>query len=264
MSNMRQLNLFTLRGPSAVEMAGLPDNARYSVTILDEPAQVLSGMERGIPDFAVLPSPMGAILHEKGIPYSILCTTIRGGLFLCGIPNPGAILPNTLPELKGSTIRTLGSVSPPEQLLRRVLALSGLAPDSDVLFEHSLSTHRKLSDAALRGEAGLYLLSEPFVSIALASPGSRLRILMDLGDECLKAEGRRPAIASLFCKDSLKGTRAAQQVVSDLKLSCEWVKANPAQAVRKVISRGIFQDSAAEALETSIPRSGFEIVDNLL
>ena len=253
------LKIATLRGPSAVGMVKMMDNARKcggpDISVFDEPAQILDRMSRSTPDFAVLPAASGSIIRSRGLNYTPAATMIQGGLYLCGT--------FSINDIAGATIHVLGrsadagphQPTPPEAMLRSLLLKKGIDPDRDVNFESSCTSHRALADAASESTDGIYLLAEPFLSIALAA-NPRLHILIDIADEWRKIEGTLPDIALIFVRTNPQ-MAATASLLRELSASCEWVKANPAAAGQLSAELGIFSDAAA--IEASIPRSGFNI-----
>lgn len=269
-----ELKIATLRGPSAVEMIKMIDDAkRYGGTqipVFDEPGQILTEMTEGSVDFAVLPAAMDHLLRARGIAYYAAAVMIRGGLFLCGIPGAtgtpdatglhGKADENTVKALKGTVINVLGTHTPPEQMLRHLIRKAGLDPDNDLSFSYDYPTHRELADAAVQGKPGLFLLPEPFLSVALEAD-NRLKVLLDISEEWRKAEGTLPAITALFRKNGTDSATTAR-IISELERSCQWVKENPAEAAELVSKHGIFRNE--RAVEASIPRSGFDVVGSMV
>lgn len=254
------LEIATLRGPSAFEMVKMMDDACESggpcFRVFDEPSELLGEMLKGIPDFAALPASSVDVLRSGGAPYCTVAVMIRGGLFVCGTDERIT----ALSDLEGKTVSVLGGVTPPRTMLETLLSEAGLDPKRDVKFDDSHPTHAGLADAAAKGVTQLCILAEPFVSMVLAA-NERMHVLLDLAGEWRRFKGDLPAVTVLACREPIVRSNPliVKQVVSSLKQSCEWVKANPSEAARLVCGMGIFDDK--EALAASVSRSGFDLVD---
>ena len=255
-----KIRIATLRGPSAVGMVKMMDDARkcggFETVIFDEPALLLGEMSLGKVDFAVLPTAVADSLHARGIEYSTVAVMIRGGLFVCG--RDRAI--RSISDLKGRTISVMAKGSAPENMLRNLICKAGLNPDTDVEFDYSFVTHKALSDAAENGLTELCVLSEPFVSQVVGRNGD-MHILLNVASEWQKAEGSLPSVASFLCKDSVlrDSPELLLEVKSRLRQSCDWVRSHPHEAAELVCEMGVFSD--VTAVERSIPNSGFDIFE---
>lgn len=253
------LKIATLRGPSAVEMVKMMDDALRcggpDIKIFDEPSQIIDAMAAGDLDFAVLPAAATALLQKRGIDCRTVATMIWGGLYVCGTDD--GIM--ELKDLKGRTVNVMAGNTPPEMMLRRLLEKAGINPDREVTFDCTFPTHKALADAAAEGRTGLCILSEPYLSIALEA-NEKLHILLDMALEWKKSENSLPPVTSMFCKvSSADGNPSSiKEVTSALRLSCKWVNAHPADAAALAAKLGIFSDP--KAVEASIPRSYFNVI----
>ena len=251
------VKIATLRGPSALQMVQLIDSlsrcsdARISVTIYDEPMQLLEEMSSGDVDFATLPVSMEEMLRGKG--YGLSAVTIWGGMYLCGSASQAA----GIGSLRGQTVHTLARGMAPDILLRQILEKNGLAPDKDVIFDYSYPTHSELLKAAMAGRTSLFLLPEPLLSQALnARPD--LHIVADLAEEWMKVEQTPLPVTALFCKEALAGKDVEAAVIEAIRQSSLWVDSHPDAAADLAVRYGISSDR--EAVKSSIPRSAFKVV----
>lgn len=259
----RPLRIATLRGPSAVGMVRMMDDAircgRPGIEVFDEPARLLGEIASGNPDLATLPAAMDGVL--KGMGWRAVAIMAWGGLFVCGTDRSI----RALGDLAGKTVCVMAGSTPPEMMLRRLLrkAVAG-EEDKDlernVRFDNSFSGHGELARAAMEGRCAVCILPEPFLSIALdANPG--MDVLLDLSREWQAAEGSLPPVTTLYCRGTLVDDDAVRETVKALRLSCDWVKAHPDNAADLVAELGIFSDR--KAIRASIGRCGFNVVNCL-
>lgn len=259
MEDRDSLKIAALRGPSAVEMVKMMDDAAVcggpEIEIFDEPAQIMDAMAVGRADFAVMPTAATRILQKKGIDYRIAAIMIWGGLYVCGTDS-GI---KELKDLKGRTVNVMAGNTPPEMMLRQVLAKSGINPEADLVFDCTFPTHKALAEAAAEGDTDLCILSEPYLSIALEA-NSELHILLDIAQEWKKSEASLPPVTAFFCKGSLYDSNPGKvaEMTTALEHSCEWVKTHPADAAAMVAKYGIFPE--IKAIEASVPRSYFKVI----
>lgn len=248
---MDMLRIASLRGPSAIGMIRM----MYNVTLYDEPEELLPLMSAESVDFVALPSAMAEAVRNMGMDYRKAAGFVWGGLFVCG--KDSSI--KGIHDLRGKTIYVLAAGSPPETMLRRLMAGAGLDPDKDVTFCSDFPDHAGLAGAAAEGRIGLCILPEPFLSQAQEN-NPDLKVLLDMAQLWRKAEGCLPSVTSLFVRGSLadRDIDTVRSVVRSLEESCNRVKANPREAASLAVEAGVFGN--AQAIERAIPRIGFNVV----
>lgn len=256
-----KLVVAALRGPSSVGMIKLIDSlatvteATMKVELFNEPLQVRKMMLDGAADFAILPTTMAALLHNKGLDYRMVAVPLRGTLYLCGTDTTV----HTWNDLKGKKVYLMAKGMTPDVLFQHLLIENEVTPYTHVDLDYRFPTHIDLANATLAGRAELSVISEPYLSQALiANPD--LHILMDLSEEWDKTNNISLCETALLCKGTLAERHDASinYLVEAYQRSADWVNAHPDYAAKLSVRHGIIADSAA--VVHSIPRSHIGVV----
>lgn len=228
---MKKSDIFrvaTLKGPSSMAMAHLPDclerrgGVCVDISSFDEPVKLRAQLMAGDVDFAVLPTTMSALLYNNGIDYRIAAVIVWGSLFLCG----NDVEVRTFRDLKGRRVSLMAAGTPPDLTFRHLMKRNGLSPE-DVALDYSFSGHTGLADAAGDGLTDFCVLAEPYISQVTARNKAMLPLL-DLSLEWNRVEGMMPAETAFLCRGDLavKFPSAVVEMVKALKESaCEELRA---------------------------------------
>ena len=152
--------------------------------VKNEPNQVRDLMFREAVDFAVVPSNMGAMLYNKGLPYILAAVPVWGTLYLFGTDT-------TIREwadLKGKRISLMAKGMTPDIMFRLLAERNGLNPDTDLVPDYSFPTHIELANAVIAGVSELAVISEPLVSVVM-SKSSGVRPIFSFNEEWIKLFG---------------------------------------------------------------------------
>lgn len=176
-------NVLAINGPTAMGMVDLFDNEAYNFTFTSDATEVVSLMSTGEVDIAACPLNIAANLYVKmegevqmlaintlGVLYVVVNTDVVGDLEI-----------NSIEDLVGQTIYTAGEGTTVEYIIDYLLSENDLVDGEDLTIEF-LSEHSEVSTKVAAGEAGIVILPEPFVSVALAA-NENLEVALSLTDE---------------------------------------------------------------------------------
>lgn len=180
-----KVRVATLKGPTGMGMAKLISDSKknntknkYEFTIAASPDQITSEIIKGNFDIAALPVNSASVLYNKtGGNIRIVGINTLGVLYM--LENGNAI--NSVSDLKGKTIYSVGQGSTPEYVLKYVLQKNGIDPENDVKIEYT-AENTELITMLSTGKAEIGFLPEPAVSSALTSDAN-LRIALDFNEE---------------------------------------------------------------------------------
>ena len=177
------VNIVALKGPTAMGMVKLMDDAKYNVEILAAPDEVAPLIIQGKADIAAVPANLASVIYNK----------TEGGVEVLNINTLGVIYiiekgesVNSAEDLLGKTIYASGQGATPEYALRFILAENGIDPDNDVSIEWK-SEHAECLSALLESEDGVAMLPQPFVTTAMGK-AEGLRVALDLTEEWNKTQ----------------------------------------------------------------------------
>ena len=185
-SEVSEMNIGVLQGPTAMGMVGLMDEAdngniedvTYQFTLYGSPDEVVPALIQGHLDIAALPSNLASILYNNtdGDIQVIAINTLG----ILHIVEAGQSI-TTVEDLRGMTIYASGHSSAPEFILNYILEGNGLDPQHDVNIEW-LSEHTEVTTRLAMSENGIAMLPQPFVTVA-QNQNEALRLALDLTEE---------------------------------------------------------------------------------
>lgn len=238
-----------LKGPSAMGMILMADSLQrassatdISVDIYTEPMQVRKAMLEGSADFAALPMNIAAVLHNKGLEYSLAAVPVAGSLYLAG--SDSSI--HDWEDLRGRKVYIMARGMTPDILFRYLLSKNGLLPDEDVTLDYSFPTHTDIASAMAAGRVPLGVITEPYLSSVMMKNGD-IRPILDLNGEWIKVSGGSIAETAFMVKTSLlrEQPKVVERVLNSYESSSEWVENHPDSAAVLLVRHGIISDIAA-------------------
>ncbi len=248
----------TLKGPSAMAMIKmieeqplLGNEFNTVFEIKNEPNQVKAMIMKGIPEFAVVPTTMAALLYNMKQDYILAAIPVWGSLYVFG--NDTSI--HSWSDLKGRRISLMSKGNTPDVLFRYLATANGLDPEKDLLLDYSFPGHIELANAIASGISDLGVISEPMVSLVqLKNP--LVKPLMDLNIEWEKKFGESVPFAqtALLVKKEflINHPQLVEEYLSKIEESVNWVNSNPNEAASLIQKYEILPDSATALI--SIPR----------
>jgi NitT/TauT family transport system substrate-binding protein len=248
----------TLKGPSAMAMIRMIEDKpvlgnQFNTVfeIKNEPNQVKAMIMEGIPDFAVLPTTMAALLYNKGQDYLLAAIPVWGTLYLFG--SDTSI--HSWDGLKGKRVSVMAKGNTPDVLFRYLAKANGIDPEKDLQLDYSFPGHIELANAIASEISALGVISEPMVSL-VQKKNPKVRPLLDLNLEWEKLFGDSIPLAqtALVVKKDFLATHPelVEEYLSKLEESINWVNNNPCEASALIKKHDILPDSSLAFL--SIPR----------
>ncbi len=218
--------------------------------IKNEPNQVKTMILKGIPDFAVVPTTMAALLYNKGQDYILVAIPVWGTLYLFG--SDTSI--QSWDQLKGKHVSLMAKGNTPDVIFRYLAKANGIDPDTDMEFDYSFPGHIELANAIAAEVSSLGVISEPMVSL-VHRKNPKVKALLNLNEEWDKYfYGSIPlAQTSLLVKKEFveNHPELVEEYLAQLQKSIQWVNENPNQAAGLISKYGILPDSGIAVV--SIP-----------
>jgi NitT/TauT family transport system substrate-binding protein len=248
----------TLKGPSAMAMIRMIEDKpvlgnQFNTVfeIKNEPNQVKAMIMEGIPDFAVVPTTMAALLYNKGQDYLLAAIPVWGTLYLFG--SDTSI--HSWDGLKGKRVSVMAKGNTPDVLFRYLAKANGIDPEKDLQLDYSFPGHIELANAIASEISALGVISEPMVSL-VQKKNPKVRPLIDLNLEWEKLfrDSIPLAQTALLVKKEFLTTHPGlvEEYLSKLEESINWVNKNPGEASALIKKYDVLPDSSLAFL--SIPR----------
>ncbi len=254
-----KIKIATLKGPSAIGMIKMidslnqSDNQNIEIKIYNEPIQVRKLMLENEVDFAILPTTMGAILYNKGLPYKLAAIPVWGTLYLFG--NDSTV--KTWNDLKGKRINLMAKGMTPDVLFRYLLVQNGIDPNQDIILDYSFPTHIELANAVAANQADLAVISEPMVSLVMQK-NKQVYPIMDLNAEWKKVNEIPIAQTAFLVHHDfiLQNKIELERILQSYKNSSSWVIQNQEKAAELIVKYNILPNT--EVAISTIPRCNLD------
>ncbi len=242
----RPLNIGALRGPTAMGMVRLMQNAETGAAALQYEFQITGAADELVPllargelDAAALPANLAANLAEKaGLQVAAINTL--GVLYL--VTTSDSI--ETLEDLRGSTLLSTGKGTTPEYVLNYLLAQNGMS-EEDLTIEYKSEAAEVLA-ALEAGQASAAILPQPYVTTALAKLEG-LRVALDLTAEWDRVSPDSALVTGVLVvrrEFAEQYPEAVRQLLADYEQSVSWVQQNTADAAALIENYGIVPSAA--------------------
>jgi NitT/TauT family transport system substrate-binding protein len=248
-SQVEQVKVMALNGPTGIGMASLSKNDAYSVSFVGSTDEVVSAFASGSVDIAAVPTNLASALWNKteGKVQMLVVDTL-GSLYL--LENGESI--SSLADLAGRKVYATGQGANPQYIFEYLLKQAGLEPGVDVEIEY-LSEHSELAALVATGEAELALLPEPFVSVA-QSKGEGVRIALDMGAEFEEATGNSLAMGCVIVRPEFaeQNPGLVEAFLSDLNSSISQSTSDVEETAQLCADLGVLP--SAEIASAAIPK----------
>ena len=231
------IRLGGLKGPTSMGMVKMLEDAaagnaknEIEFTIAPTGDELVPKIIQGERDILAVPSNLGAVLyHNQDAPgmVKMLAANMLGAIYVLEV---GETV-NSIEDLAGQTIYTVGKGSTPEYLLGYLLSEHGLAIDKDVTVEFRNDPTEILGYLA-SGQATIAMLPQPFVTIAMGQVEG-LRIALDMNAEWDALDnGSKLITAGLIARTDFVEAHPQQvaDFLDDLAASTDWTNANVEEA----------------------------------
>lgn len=179
------VKIAALKGPTALGMLSMmkdaeadaaPDN--YEFTLAGSPDEILGNIIKGEFDIAAVPTNVAAVLYNKTEGQVQIGSLNTLGVLYC--VEIGDTV-NSVEDLKGQTVYSLGKGSTPEFALNYILRQNGVDPENDLTIEYK-SEASEVAALMANGEGTIAMLPQPFVTSLLAQ-NPDVRVALDITEE---------------------------------------------------------------------------------
>ena len=166
------------------------NDVKTNVNVEKDAPAVIAGLTNGTYDMAILPVNVAAKLYNAGkLGVKLVSVNIFSVLHVL---TKGEY--NSLNDMKGKVVYTVGAGGTPEVALKNILAANGIKfadsddvtdTDSETVYINAVAEAQLVMVALKKGEADFAILGEPVVSQAMANTGAK--IAFSIEDEWKKA-----------------------------------------------------------------------------
>ncbi len=236
-NNGSKMNIGVLRGPSAIGMIKLIDeatanseNINFSYEIVGSPDIMISRIISNEIAIAVLPTNVAAKLYNKGVNIKLVAIVGGGVLYLVSNRNQN-IERGQWEDLKGKEINIIAKGSNPDVIFRYLADKNGIDIEKDIVCNYSFD-QVELSQLLIAGKKDIGMLPEPFATSSLEE-NNNLEIVMDIQEEWgkINSENILPQtclIVSSYIINNKKNI--LETFLTEYKDSIDWANDNPGEA----------------------------------
>ena len=264
------IKIGVLKGPTGMGAAYLWDKSEQGKTVdkysfsLETDASVMGGkLISGEYDIAAIPTNAAAALAKKSDgKVQVLAVNTLGTLYVLSKSEISSVK-----ELENKTVLTSGQGSAADYVFQYVLKQNGLTPGENITLEYA-AEHSEALTKAVKGEADIVMLPEPFVT-QLTAKNAEYKICLDLtkewnaccdGELCLGALAVNTAFAQ-------KNADKISRFLTEYKESVDFTNASPEEAGKIIEKCDIL---VAAVAQSAIPNcnitciTGAEMKENLI
>lgn len=251
------IRLGGLKGPTSMGLVKMLDDVEngktkndYQFTMAPTADELVHSILQGELDILAIPSNLGAVIYnnsEKGM--RMLNACMLGAIYVLEKDTEEI---NTVEDLVGKTIYTVGKGSTPEYLLNFLLDKHGLLMDQDVTVEWR-DDPTEIVGLLTAGTASVCMLPQPFVTVAQGQV-ENLRIALDTNAEWdAVGEGSKLVTAGFIARKDFVEEHPQQtaEFLEEAAASTDWVNANVPDAAALIEKFDIVPAAIAEA---SLPK----------
>ena len=251
------IRLGGLKGPTSMGLVKMLDDCEngltrneYEFTMGASADELTPSILQGELDILAVPVNLGAVLYnnsDKGM--RMMVASMLGAIYV--MEKDGEEV-NSIEDLAGKTLYTVGKGSTPEYLLSYLLDQHGLKIDEDVMVEWR-EDPTEIVGLLSAGTASVCMLPQPFVTVAQGQV-ENLRIALDMNEQWNNLDNGTQLITAGFIarKDFIdEHPQQAADFIQDAAESTDWVNNNVADAAQLVEKYDIVKATIAEA---SIPK----------
>ena len=238
------------------EKPSLGENIEVNYESVESPDVIASKLTSNEVDIAIIPTNLAATLYNKDVKYKLVGANVWGILYLASDKEL-----NSINDLKGETISTIGRGLTPDVVFRYILSKNDIDPEKDLEIKY-YNGGTELASSLIAGKDSVAVVPEPMLSKVLLK-NNNIKVNLNIQDEWSKAtglEGGYPQ-ACLVVSEKLieENPKAVEAFINEFEKSIDWVNQNPTQAgdYSEELETGI----DAKMLETGIERSNLKFVN---
>ena len=262
------VRLAVLSGPTGVGAAKLLSDAdaglslnTYDYTIASDNSELVAGLAGTQPafDIATVASNVALNLYNKtngGV--KIIALGTRGVLHI--LEGSGGTMVESVADLEGETIYSVGQGANPEYILRYLLAENGLDPDEDVTIVFAEPS--EIQARLLSGEIKYAMLPVPAATAAIIKGGGQVRSAVDVTEAWEKlGNGSQLIMTAVVARTEFieKNPEAVANFLKEYKASIEYVNENQDAAAELIAGYGITPN--ATIAKQAIPQCHLVYID---
>jgi NitT/TauT family transport system substrate-binding protein len=232
-SGAKPLTIYGIKGSSGVGIISLfeqpPQIPGFNVRVeaLAQADLMAARFISGEAKIGILPPNMAAKIASSG--KDLRAAAIIGNGMLSLLSSDKGI--KSLADLRGKTVEVAVQGATPDFVFRKLLEISGLAPERDVALGYSMAPP-EIAQSLIAGKISIALLPEPFATMAISGRPDLVSV-MDIQQEWGRAGGRENFPMTLLVVDGAfadENPGAVKEILNAVKASIEWVNAYPAEA----------------------------------
>ena len=258
---IEQVKIAALKGPTSMGMIKVMEDASnnetpYDFTIVGVADELTGGLIKGDFDIAAVPCNVASVLFNRS----------EGEILLAGINTLGVLYIvetgdeiNTVEDLKGKTIYSMGYGTTPQYTLNYLLDSYGMTPGEDLTIEYK-SEATEVAAILSEAENAIAMLPQPFVTTVMMNNES-VRIALDIEEEWQKASDGKDSIVTgvlVVRKEFVEEyPETFETFMEEYKQSVEFVNANVEEAAELIEKFDIFKKVVAEK---AIPYSNITLI----
>lgn len=252
--------------PLAMPMAYIAENnllrdvtKEMELVIWNTPDQLRAMLTQGQTDFVSVPSNVGAIFYNKGIPLKLIRVSVWGVFYIISADSNI----KGINDLRGQKIYIPFRGDQPDLVFQTIALKQGLAPFTDFEIEY-VSSPLDITMSLLAGKAKHALMIEPGAALVILKArekGLDFRRAVDVQEEWGKATGRDPRFPNAGVVATPRALKDPKLIAAFTKAYDEavaWVKQNPGPAA--LLAAKHVKGVNAPAFEEALRHTVFESV----
>lgn len=237
------------------ETPNLQENIEIDYESLKSPDVLSSKLMSGEADIAVVPTNLASSFYNRGLPYKLAASNVWGVLYLVSSEEI-----NTLEDLKGKEVYTMGRGLTPDIVFRFILDQNGIDPDKDMNLRY-LTGSTELASSLIAGESEIALISEPILSKVILKKGD-VKVNLDIQEEWSKVTKLSSSYpqASLIIKEDIIESNPdfVDAFIKEFEESIKWANENSTEAGN--YSEELQTNLNAKIVDKSIERINMKFV----
>ena len=234
------ISVAALKGPTAIGMVGLMENAEnnltannYNFTIAGAATELTANIIKGEIQIAAVPCNLASTLYNKtngAVQIAAINTTS-----VLYIVEAGETI-QSVEDLKGRMIYSTGKGTTPEYTLNYLLRAAGIDPEKDVVIEYK-SEAAEVAALLAESEDAVAMLPQPYVTVAMTQ-NNKLRIALDVAAEWEKYTDDKSSVVTgvvlINKKFAEENKEAVDAFLTEYADSTEYVTENVETAAQLV------------------------------
>lgn len=257
-------NIASLKGPTTMGMAKLIEDTKSGDVTHDYQFEMYGTADEIVPklvneeiDVALVPCNLASVLYNR----------TEGAVQVAGINTLGVLYIlesgdsiQSLEDLRGKTIYSVGKGTTPEYSLNYILEENGIVPGNDVQIEFK-SEATELAALMGQGKEVAAVLPQPFATVVQAQ-NPDIRIAIDFTEEWEKIDSKGTLVTGVIIARKAfieENPEAFQTFLDEYKMSTQYVNENPEEAAEWIAEYGIVPNAQIGA--KAIPKSNITYID---